>query len=227
MNWKEIKQKIHQTNISGTNRTQLVPVIREYLENHPENGLALTYLVFALYHGVIDTVVKENGDQMIDVHTKYPELNKTLNEAITISKQIIEKDPPAENRDTRNMRIYLAQIYSMLNDPKGETMSEENFKLHPNALYAERAGTNFLYFQKYKKSIEWFEKSVKLSEKEGAHRYPGLLQIAHTYYIIGDTENEEQSSKLALESLEKEEQNEEVKNAIKKGFFEMVKKYKE
>lgn len=225
MDWEDIKKKINKVNINNENRTQLIALTREYLVRNPNHEDASVSLVFLLYHGVVDTVEKEKGDQMIDVPTKYPMLYKHLKEAINIAQKIIDKDPKGETRNGRNTRMYLAQIYSMLNDPKGKKLSEENFELHPNSWYAERAGTNLLYFKEYDRAIEWFKKSVKLSEKEREHKYPGLLQIAHTYYILGDTESAQKYSKEALKTLEEEEQNKQVKQAIKDGFLKMIKNY--
>src|SRR3989339_871016 len=137
----QLEKKLKKLNMSG-DRSGAILLIRKYLEKNPPADTLMLQLAFFLYHDATQRLYQNKKSKKETGNIK-----DYFNESIKILEKIIKKDPQIKNSITFNSRIYLAQIYAILNNSKKAIkLGKENYKNKKNKdelILAKQGFSNF------------------------------------------------------------------------------------
>lgn len=221
--WTSLLKQIREANIKG-NKESIIKPLKDYIKKNPKNFDAQVELIAILYHSAYDSMNK--------IGIKFPEVinykkeNDYVLKAIELSKKVINDDKKGERKATKNARVMLAQIYSMLNNREGLVMSKKNYDTYKEAWLLERYATNHLYFNEWKKAVEILKENLIEVQKEGSDLSPGYGKLVVAYSSLGKKKEAYFYFEKLKKALEKEEENSEIIENILKGMKRNLDKIK-
>jgi len=134
-------------------------------------------------------------------------ITRNFEEAIDICKLVIKKRRDIHERNLLNARIYLAQIYAMMDRAKeAKKLARQTFEHQPSALTAERAADVHLRLNDLPGAFTWYRTAItqakKIEEKSMAQ-----IGLAIVYKRIGKTSSALKEITMALQSLKRSGKN--------------------
>jgi len=208
-----LEKKLKKLNMSG-DRSGAILLIRKYLEKNPPADTLMLHLAFFLYHDATQRLYQNKKSKKETGNIK-----DYFNESIKILEKIIKKDPQIKNSITFNSRIYLAQIYAILNNSKKAIkLGKENYKIKKNPVTSNRLADIYDRLNQNNKALWWYKNTEKISDKKNKDELILAKQgLSNFYKKIGENGKAEvyknQTLKLILgDSLESKSMRKILKN---------------
>src|SRR3989339_1258228 len=209
----QLEKKLKNLNMSG-DRSGAILLIRKYLEKNPPADTLMLQLAFFLYHDATQRLYQNKKSKKETGNIK-----DYFNESIKILEKIIKKDPQIKNSITFNSRIYLAQIYAILNNSKKAIkLGKENYKIKKNPVTSNRLADIYDRLNQNNKALWWYKNTEKISDKKNKDELILAKQgLSNFYKKIGENGKAEvyknQTLKLILgDSLESKSMRKILKN---------------
>lgn len=167
----------------------------KYLKQYPEMDEFLLKHAFFLYHHAADLKyshgTKKEASQTLKIAAYF-------NHATHICRKLIKRKKFLPRRIHLNARIYLAQIYAMLEKTReAKEFARATYKYFPSALSAERAADVCWRLNDFDGALRWYKIAVKKAKKadEKATTHAGLAML---YRHIGKVEKALEEVRIAI-----------------------------
>lgn len=212
---------VHILNI-GNNRARGVKIIKNYLKTHRATDEVLVRLAFCLYHHAAPYLFNHSASS----HTRTC-AKKQFTQAITICKNIIDKDRTIKKRSTLNARIHLAQMYAMLKKrAEAVSLARKNYILKPNVITANRLADVYARLGENKEALRWYKRVERISK--GRKEYlAAISDLACFYKKIEKNRLAFQYARQTLELIPKTGEGRSMKKILLSHFPHLTKKENE
>lgn len=218
--WDKLLKTVKNIQVNG-NRSKIIQPLRNFVKKYPEHLDARAELASALYHAVYDDMVRF-GRSFTEVK-KYQSKYERVTEAIKICEQIIKKADEINENARKNAKMMLAQIFSLLGDPKGLEMSKKNYDDYRDPLFLERYATNCFYFNKWNDAIKILHRYLSNARKNKESLTPGYEKLVVAYSNIGDNQKALEYYNKLKNHLPKDFSDRKVQKAILIGVEKILK----
>lgn len=158
---EKLEEELQQLNYIG-DREKGIRRLRQFVSLHGESNQVLLQLAFFLYHNAFEVL----NDQA-DSKQKKEQAVRDLAEATALCNRIIKEG--ADENETINARIYLAQIYAFEGlEKEAIALAKKTFQIMKNSVTANRLADIFCTLEKFNDAERWIEKykELALSEKK-------------------------------------------------------------
>lgn len=218
--WNRLLKTIRDAQVDGK-RSKIIQPLRNFVKKYPVHFDAQVELASALYHTVYDDMTR-SGRSFSEVK-KDPSKYRQVAKAIKICEQIIQNVDEANQRALKNARMMLAQIFSLLGDPKGLEMSKKNYDDYRDPLFLERYATNCFYFNKWNDAIKILHRYLSNARKNKESLTPGYEKLVVAYSNVGDNQKAFEYYNKLKNQLPRDFPNKKVQRAILTGLGKILK----
>jgi len=218
--WDRLLKTIRNAQVDG-NRSRIIQPLRNFVRKYPRHLDAQVELASALYHAVYDDTIRFG--RLFSEVKKEPSKYRRVAEAIKICEQIIQNVDETNQRALKNARIMLAQIFSLLGDPKGLEMSKKNYDDFQDTLLLERYATNCFYFNKWNKAIKILHQYLSGARKNKESSTPGYEKLVVAYLNVGDNQKALEYYNKLKNQLPRDFPNKKIQKAILTGLEKILK----
>jgi len=183
-------------------------------EGYSKNERLQLDMAFILYHESIKHLFKKKISKKQE-----KESEKQIEKAIKICKRVLYgKSRSKDTKNIINARMFLAQIYAILNKPHAIYLAKENFNQEPGIVTANRLADVYFRLGKIKLAETWYKKYENLALKEGCPTYQVFANMAVFYKEIQKEKHAQEYFRRAFDSLPKTPEAKSVILILKKYF---------